>query len=413
MVNAQAVDVAACYQLEYEPVGSLEYRRILDLDAGQMVHVEKAPVVDFIRRDTPIGQAIGLALQQLVHRIGLRRIGRCPIVPAAVDLHRAGNRGQQRRMVGRQGGQASFERRLLAIAPLRRRQVGLVAARQVVEQQRQSAQLRKRGVAQFSHYAMIGHPLQDQGIGERIEWKSMVEILDFESPRLRIEAQRQFAALQHQSVMVSQDRQQQAIFQFMAGSLPVDVEIFGIGRCRTVFQYIEPPRVVAAQYAHMIGHDIGNLPHAMIFQSRAEIAEIDRRADLGIESAMVDDVVAVLAARARAQVRRTIDVAYAQFGQVGHQCRRIAEVEAGVKLQPIGGAGNPQHCGNRRSLSHPGAPVLRASKPPTMREARRPPVRHGWHRRPVRAAAQHPGENPPRDWPGGAAGHRPRSPSRR
>ena len=45
-------------------------------DGGEIVDVEEAPVVDFLRRDPPEGEAIGLIVQQRIERIETARIAR-------------------------------------------------------------------------------------------------------------------------------------------------------------------------------------------------------------------------------------------------------------------------------------------------------------------------------------------------
>ena len=53
---------------------------------------------------------------------------------------------------------------------------------------------------------------------------------------------------------------------------------------------------------------------------------------------MVDDVVAVRAARPRLEEGRQIDMADAEARQIGRERRRLGEAEPLVELQPIGGA---------------------------------------------------------------------------
>ena len=59
-------------------------------------------------------------------------------------------------------------------------------------------------------------------------------------------------------------------------------------------------------------------------------------AKLFVHFVMVDDVVAVGAARRRLQIGRTIKMADAQVGEVVRDCRGIVEAKAGVQLNTIG-----------------------------------------------------------------------------
>ena len=65
VVDPQAVD-APSDQVQHQPVGRLEHRRQLDADAGQLVDLEEAAVIDLLRRDAPVGEPVVLRLQQLV-----------------------------------------------------------------------------------------------------------------------------------------------------------------------------------------------------------------------------------------------------------------------------------------------------------------------------------------------------------
>ena len=53
---------------------------ILDAQAGERVDVEEAPVVDLVRRGAPVGEAIGLLLEQLVQRVERLRLPGRPVV---------------------------------------------------------------------------------------------------------------------------------------------------------------------------------------------------------------------------------------------------------------------------------------------------------------------------------------------
>ena len=63
-----------------------------------------------------------------------------------------------------------------------------------------------------------------------------------------------------------------------------------------------------------------------------------RRADLGVEPVVVDDVVAVATARTGLEVGRAIDVADAELGEVRDSIGGALEAEVGVQLHSIRGA---------------------------------------------------------------------------
>jgi hypothetical protein len=68
--------------------------------------------------------------------------------------------------------------------------------------------------------------------------------------------------------------------------------------------------------------------------------EVCDAADLRIEVAMVDHVVAVRAARPCAQIGRTVQVADPELRQIRYERSRVSECEATMQLHPVGGAGD-------------------------------------------------------------------------
>ncbi len=86
----------------------------------------------------------------------------------------------------------------------------------------------------------------------------------------------------------------------------------------------------------MVGHDIEQQPHTMAFQFGHQLPEVFFRADFGIQFAVIDDVVSMLAARARHQDRRRIQVRDTEPAKIRNQLARVLEVKAVIQLQPIG-----------------------------------------------------------------------------
>ncbi|MNL20237.1 hypothetical protein D3C87_1414750 [compost metagenome] len=69
MIDAQTVDQALGHQLEDLGVGFFEHGWPLDPQAAEFVDIEKAPPIDIVRRGAPAGQAIALALEQVVQTL--------------------------------------------------------------------------------------------------------------------------------------------------------------------------------------------------------------------------------------------------------------------------------------------------------------------------------------------------------
>ena len=69
MVDAQHTDPAVLDQAQDEPVRGGEDAIILDSDAGQVVDCEETPVVDLLARRSPVGEPVGLRLEQRMERL--------------------------------------------------------------------------------------------------------------------------------------------------------------------------------------------------------------------------------------------------------------------------------------------------------------------------------------------------------
>ena len=183
----------------------------------------------------------------------------------------------------------------------------------------------------------------------RIDRESVTGILSVERSACRIECKRDFPLGENGSVVIAQRRHQHPVREIRVGRLPVDVEEIRVDRCLSVFQHVQPPRVVAPHDSHVVRHHVYDLAHPMLMQAGHESVEFFARADLRVQRLVIDDVVAVFAPGSRAQVRRAVDVADTKVCQIGYDSDGIPEAEAGMKLQPVGGARNAQSgCARRR-----------------------------------------------------------------
>ena|GEM_PF-5938703 len=121
--------------------------------------------------------------------------------------------------------------------------------------------------------------------------------------------------LQHRPVLVAKERYEQLTLQIASIRLPIDIEPARIFRLWTPFQHVEPPRVVGAANADMVGYEIQHLPETVVAKRRHHLTEGRLVAELRVELAVVDDVIAMCAAGTRFQVRRGVNVADAQPGR--------------------------------------------------------------------------------------------------
>jgi hypothetical protein len=88
----------------------------------------------------------------------------------------------------------------------------------------------------------------------------------------------------------------------------------------------------------VVGHDIDDQPHPVRRERRDHRRELGIGTELGIEAAVIDDVVTMRRAGPRLHQRRRIKMADAEPGQVRHQRGGVLEGEVLVELQAIGGA---------------------------------------------------------------------------
>ena len=151
----------------------------------------------------------------------------------------------------------------------------------------------------------------------------MLVVADHEPPIH--ELWRKFTRLQDGAILIAQHRQEQTAMHFCSrGIEPGNIEVVGIGGRWPMFEYIGPPGV-RRPYRHVVRHDIENEPHVARMQIRHENMQVLVRADLRIEHAVVDDVVAVPASGPGFEHRRRVEMSDAERVQVWNERDGIAE----------------------------------------------------------------------------------------
>ena len=175
----------------------------------------------------------------------------------------------------------------------------------------------------------------------------------------------------------------------VVGGVPVDVEPVGVRRLAAVAQQRPPRGVLRLRLAdgHVVRHDVEHDPEAVLAAGRDHRVEVGLRAELGVEPAVVDDVVAVRRAGRGLQVRRAVQVRHAEVGQVRHDRRRVGEAEARVvvsrrpQLDAVGRhRDGPSRCGQMQ-------PPRRPSAGPAPSARRPAPARRSWPSAPRRRRA--------------------------
>src|SRR5258708_30382677 len=66
VIDANAGDGAIVHHLEEPLMDRRKDLWILDPNCGQLIHIEKSPIIDFLGSDSPVAKSIGLRAQQLV-----------------------------------------------------------------------------------------------------------------------------------------------------------------------------------------------------------------------------------------------------------------------------------------------------------------------------------------------------------
>ncbi len=105
----------------------------------------------------------------------------------------------------------------------------------------------------------------------------------------------------------------------------------------TILENVIPPGVLVTQDAHVVGHDVQKQAKPVLAQSRQPRGMFVGRADLGVQHAMIGDVVAVGTAGGGLEIGRGVAVRDSQVGKVGDDGQCITEPEAGVKLDTVSG----------------------------------------------------------------------------
>ena len=279
VVDPQPRHFPARQQPANHPVRRRENLRVLHAQPGQIVDVEKSPVIDLLARYAPERESVGCVLQQTVQAIETPRIAFHAVNSIQRPLQRRPHLFARERLL-----QTRPQFRQL-LPPLRhQRRVHRLVRRNV------------RGVPQnFPERLRDAQLIQflirkDQWDRPRRNGNQVIEILHHQPPvgHHHLNPLR----LQLVAVLRPQNRQQQLVLHVRIQRAPVNVEIARVFRRPPVLQHILPPlRIVP--HTHVVGHDIQQQSHAQIPQPRREAREPCLAAQLRIQAIVPRHVVAV------------------------------------------------------------------------------------------------------------------------
>ncbi len=383
VVETHAGHPAGGEQREQAAVRRGEHLGVFHAQTGELVDVEESAVVDLVRGGAPVGEAIRLRLEQRVQADGALRAIEGGDARLDVTRDVGGTRHQARQPVA---GDL-----LLALSLGDPVGLGLGIHWQMAERGEDAAILRQIGGV-VARRVEVAVPVEDLRYLARIDRQHVIEIVQREAP-VGV-GQAQLAALEHEPVLIAEDRQQHLVVQLVLDRPPVDVEAARRGRARPVLEHVAPPGVGARADGHVVRHEVDDQTHAVRAERGGEIVEARRAAEVGADRVVVDDVVAVAAPGARLQGRRDVAVADAEPVQIRHQRARGGEVEVGVQLQAIA-----RRRRTRRAVSRPCSILRRHASRPSPRTCSPPRrwrsastrcARVPWRRRAARRALNSP-----------------------
>ena len=318
-------------------MGGLEDVLALHAQRRQVVDVEEPPVIDLVGGHPPVGQAVALPLHQVVEQVEAPRVAR----PALERGHVLLDEPPHRLALGGQRGQPSLDHLLLALALRDPLEVGLVVLGEVADGGQDALVFEERGVlGAEGPLQLVEAVREDIGVAARGHREAAVVVLDRERPVG--EGQLELAGLEDVAVGVAQDREQDLVLELRAGrGPPGDVEVRAVSRGGPVLQHVVPPGVLVRADPHVVGDGVEDLAKPALAQGGDPGLIILLGADLRVEAAVVDDVVAVGAPRPGLEIRRGVGVGDPQVAQVRRDGRGVAEGEAGVELEAVGRFGQP------------------------------------------------------------------------
>ena len=174
----------------------------------------------------------------------------------------------------------------------------------------------------------------------------------------------QFAARDHFPTMVIENGQEHLVPQAGRRRVPINVEELRVIGTRPMPQHVHPP-FIGKRATHVVGHHVQQQSEAAFARGCAEFFKTVEAAKRRTDFPKTADVVTVRALRARAEQRRRIAMAYAEFLEVIQHFLRLLECEVAVELQPV------------RCRRHARGTHITRSQPPVRARAAAPVLQPG------------------------------------
>src|ERR1700686_1760535 len=288
----------------------LEYAFIFHAQAGEIVGIEEAPVVNVVRGNAPVGETKGLGLNKLVEFLKTGGSGGIAIDQRDGFADATGDFGRARSQLR----QAALMNLFVAAALGNAIAGNFLPGRQMTKGCNQALKFEQIGILFAEGLSRLHSAvLKYARIFLRVDGETMFVIRNVKFTALLVKHQLQFTTLQHGSVMIAEYGDQHLSMELFFERLPVDVKEIGVRGRLSILQHIEPPGVIAAHNAHVIGNDVENQSHAAVMQGGHKMVEFFSRANLRIKRVVIDDIVSVHAAGTSLQAWRDVAVADAEI----------------------------------------------------------------------------------------------------
>ncbi len=191
------------------------------------------------------------------------------------------------RETGQRGGECGFS--FFGFYRFRKHGFGRCRFRQCEVAAGRAGGLREAGCDRFQKILVE----QNNAGAARGDWKTMFVILDVQRAGIGIALQLQLAIRQRLAIGAAEERDENLAMQQGVWRIPVNIEKLRVMAAASEFQQVQPPGIIGAADAHMVGNDIDDQSHAVGAQSRHQPAQGRLAAEFRVDLAMVDNVVAM------------------------------------------------------------------------------------------------------------------------
>ena len=102
----------------------------------------------------------------------------------------------------------------------------------------------------------------------------MFVVKDAEFTTAGVEGELKLRFLKLVAVLISKNRDQHLALQLIFYRIPIDIEKVSVLGGLAIFEYIQPPCIVAAHHSHVVRDNVQNLSHAVAMKLGDEMLVI-------------------------------------------------------------------------------------------------------------------------------------------